>query len=199
MARRKRIPHPKLTKELRARILHRVQTWPWLSMVAKIPTPVIPTGGTPTQEYLNKYDPDYEERLALCEATLDMLDARGGVDWVAVADALDRGWAMEFAHGLGDMDRRREWLEDRDLVVKNMRDAVRRGRRNPYLAGSWVGHVEEYLRSEVATIDLPRRRPRAGQSRPWVKEIEKVLCVAGVPEEEAAAFVIALRLRRPRK
>ena len=198
MARRKRLPYPKLTKELRTRILHRVQTWCWLSMVGKIPSPLI-TGESPSQDYLDKYDPEYRTRLTLGEDTLEMLDARGGVDWVAVADAVDRGWTMEFAYALGNRDWIRDWLEDRDRAMEHLVKALQLAHRNPFLVGPWIDFVQEYLRSEDATTDRPRRRPKAGQSKPWVKETEKALTAAGVPEEEAKDLLIALRLRKPRE
>ena len=211
MARRKRILQPKLRPAIRTDILRLVQTWPWLSVQGfktGVPTPAvgrdIPLGSTsPTLDWLNKYDPDYEGRLALCEATLDKLDAMGGVDWPAVLHALTQGWNAAYQQAWSDPDSIREWVEDLDLVKKMLKECLRRSRVNPLLAGPWRNAVQDYLdHDDRARLrpEQPTRRPRAGQpSKPWVETTGKALRDAGVPAEEAEDLMIALRLRNPRE
>lgn len=194
MARRKRVVHPKLTPALRDEILHLVQTWQWRSvqgLKTRVPTPVvgrdIPPGSTsPSIDWLNRWDFGYEDRLALCQTTLDKLDALGGGDWPRVTAALQSAWNFCWDQACSDPDWLREQLEERDLVKKKLREGLKIGdpRTNPNLQvqGPWTEAVREFLNDPRVNF-TPGCLRRAGRRppKPWREPPLKALHDAGVP------------------
>lgn len=212
--RKKRLLQPKLTKEIRAAILRLVQTWAWLSMQGHktgVPTPVvgrdIPPGSTsPSLDWLNRYDPDYETRFALCETTMDQLDACGGMDWVAVLRALKAAWVWAYQQALDDPDWLREQLDERDLVKKKLGEAFKIASRkvdpNFFLKGPWQDAVRDFLANDPwanFTPDRPLRRSGGRPPKPWCEPTLRALRAAGVPQEQAEDLLVALRLMNRRR
>jgi hypothetical protein len=209
----------KLTKEIREEIVHLVETWSWESMrclKTEVPTPLVPTGQrSPSAAYLNKYDPEYENRLDMCQETLTRIDAKPGgrVDWPAILAALRIAWNGAYGQALDDPDGYREKLEERDMFVKKLREVLRIARRaipsgsnlsfNPFLLGAnqCMGSVQNYLENDPWIRwqpDRPLRRSGRRPPKPWLAPAYKALRAAGVPAEEAENLLIALRLRNPR-
>ena len=199
-----------LTAELRQQFHELLITWPLRDargLCAKDPWPRVMSVDTDPLEL--ERDPDFgdghfDERHERMDYVLGKLEERGRTYFEIAFKALQESRQAYFDQSLGGrlIDRRREIIERRDKLVKNLRDAIKEFKWLVYAMPIKAGIAESLEIETVKACDEllrqlgrdeflnlpppgPLRRKRIGKpSRPWLQTVKSELAKAGVPDTD---------------
>lgn len=199
---RNRVKPRCLSKKLRGRFRQLLFTWPFRMARGKTPF-LFPKTIEQSIALEDRHgDGSYKERKELLDILLEKLHADEKVDLQEVLGALSRAWAATFRafNERRQMDTRRERIEEREIVLRNLHRWLKRARGLlatktipelvPELQDPDFLHIDALIKGPLFRKSLQPasgrlRRPKAGhQPEPWLGQAHHDLRRAGVTRKE---------------